>query len=403
MILRLGWRFVALWCLLVPLLTAAADSKDELKALREQLEVLKREMTESEGDRREVADQLRDSERAISEATRTYRDAHAAQQKARDEQREIEVRIRRTDADIATRSKGLESLLYFRYVHGEFGAWRMLLSGSSADLHSITRDLHYLSYVSRAQSELIRGLHASLEELNRLARQSREKSEELAKLEAHARDQRVKLEGERAEWRRVLDRLSSQIQKQRRSLQSLQANERRLADLVERLSQAIQERARDRMTLAPSSPKSTGRNEKVPEAGDTRGVFSSLRGRLRLPVRGDVVGRFGAPRAEGGPTWKGVFIRGTEGEEVRAVAAGRIVFADWMRGFGNLLIVDHGDTYLTIYGNNESLLRRPGDAVKTGDAIATVGRTGGNDAAGLYFELRYQGRAIDPLSWVSMR
>ncbi|MFN0300861.1 MAG: murein hydrolase activator EnvC family protein [Burkholderiales bacterium] len=373
-----------------------AAEKDELKALRDQLEVLKSEMAEAEGDRKEVADQLRDSERGISEATRTYREFQAAQQKAREEQRELEARIRRTDADITQRSKGLERILYFRYVHGEVGTLRLLLN--RADLHSLARDLHYLSHVSRAQSELIRGLRASLDELSQLARQSRDKTEELAKLEARARDERSKLERERVEWQRVLDRLSTQIQKQRRSLQTLQANERRLADLVERLSRAIRERA-----PLPSSPKPVERNEKVPEVGDTRGVFSSLRGRLRLPVRGDVVGRFGAPRAEGGPSWKGIFIRGAEGEEVRAVASGRIVFADWMRGFGNLLIVDHGDSYLTIYGNNESLLRRPGDAVRTGDAIATVGRTGGNDSAGLYFELRHQGRAIDPLSWVSLR
>lgn len=372
-----------------------AAEKDELKALRDQLEVLKSEMAEAEGDRKEVADQLRDSERAISEATRTYREFQAAQHKAREEQRELEARIRRTDADINQRSRSLERILYFRYVHGEVGTLRLLLN--SADLHALARDLHYLSYVSRAQSELIRGLRASLDELSQLARQSREKTDELAKLETRARDERSKLERERGEWQRVLDRLSTQIQKQRRSLQTLQANERRLADLVERLSRAIRERA------SPPSPRPIDRNEKVPEAGDTRGVFSSLRGRLRLPVRGDVVGRFGTPRAEGGPSWKGIFIRGAEGEEVRAVASGRIVFADWMRGFGNLLIVDHGDSYLTIYGNNESLLRRPGDAVRSGDPIATVGRTGGSESAGLYFELRHQGRAIDPLSWVSLR
>lgn len=397
MIVGLTRRLVSL-CIALPLVFfsgfPAAAEKDELKALRDQLEVLKSEMAEAEGDRKEVADQLRDSERAISEATRTYREFQAAQQKAREEQRELEARIRRIDADITQRSRGLERILYFRYVHGEVGTLRLLFN--SADLHALARDLHYLSHVSRAQSELIRGLRASLDELSQLARQSLDKTEELAKLEARARDGRSKLERERVEWQRVLDRLSTQIQKQRRSLQTLQANERRLADLVERLSRAIRERA-------PTSPKPVERNEKVPEAGDTRGVFSSLRGRLRLPVRGDVVGRFGTPRAEGGPSWKGIFIRGAEGEEVRAVASGRIVFADWMRGFGNLLIVDHGDSYLTIYGNNESLLRRPGDAVRSGDPIATVGRTGGNDAAGLYFELRHQGRAIDPLSWVSLR
>lgn len=392
---------VAVTFALVGLLSAtgshAADNRGELKAIREQLDVLKREVAESEGDRKEVADQLRDSERAISEATKAYRDHQAALRKAREEHRDIDARIRRNELDIAARAKSLERIVYFRYVHGEAGPLRVILA--SRDFSSLARDLYYLSHVSRAQSELIRGLRESLEELNQLARQSRTKTEELTSLEAQARDGRSKLEAERAEWQSVLTRLSSQIQKQRRSMQTLQANERRMADLVERLSRAIRERP------APSAslPKPTDRNDKVPEAGDTRGVFSTLRGKLRLPVRGEVVGRFGSPRAEGGPSWKGVFIRGSEGDEVRAVASGRIVFADWMRGFGNLLIVDHGDTYLTIYGNNESLLRRPGETVKSGDTIATLGRTGGNESAGLYFELRHQGRAIDPLSWVSLR
>ncbi|MSQ19569.1 MAG: peptidase M23 [Betaproteobacteria bacterium] len=375
----------------------AADSKGELRALREQLDALKREMAESEGDRKEVADQLRDSERAISEATKSYREHQAAQRKAREEHREIDARIRQNELDIASRSKNLERIVYFRYVHGEVGPLRVMLA--SRDFSSLARDLYYLSHVSRAQSDMIRGLRESLAELNQLAHQSRAKAEELAALEAAARDGRSKLEAERAEWRSVLARLSSQIQKQRRSMQTLQANERRMAELVERLSRAI----RERPVPSPSLSKPTDRNDKVPEVGDTRGVFSSLRGKLRLPVRGEVTGRFGSPRAEGGPSWKGVFIRGSEGDEVRAVASGRIVFADWMRGFGNLLIVDHGDTYLTIYGNNESLLRRPGETVKGGDTIATLGRTGGNESAGLYFELRHQGRAIDPLSWVSLR
>jgi len=88
---------------------------------------------------------------------------------------------------------------------------------------------------------------------------------------------------------------------------------------------------------------------------------------------------------------------------VRAVAGGRVAFAEWMRGFGNLMIIDHGQGYLTIYGNNEALLKQVGDLVKTGDAVATVGNSGGNSESGLYFEIRYQGKAFDPLSWVSLR
>ena len=127
-----------------------------------------------------------------------------------------------------------------------------------------------------------------------------------------------------------------------------------------------------------------------------------MRGQLHLPLRGDILTRFGANRADG-PSAKGVFIRAAEGSEIRAVAAGRVVFADWLRGFGNLIIVDHGDQYLTIYGNNQAVLKHPGDTVKAGDVIASAGNSGGNEQSGLYFEMRHQGRAFDPLSWVTTR
>jgi septal ring factor EnvC (AmiA/AmiB activator) len=128
-----------------------------------------------------------------------------------------------------------------------------------------------------------------------------------------------------------------------------------------------------------------------------------MKGSLRLPVRGELVGRYGAQRSTGTASAKGVFIRAAEGESVRAVAAGRVVYSDWMRGFGNLLIVDHGDAFLSIYGNNESLLKQTGDAVTLGEAVATVGQSGGNEETGLYFELRHLGRPFDPLSWVKLK
>jgi septal ring factor EnvC (AmiA/AmiB activator) len=103
------------------------------------------------------------------------------------------------------------------------------------------------------------------------------------------------------------------------------------------------------------------------------------------------------------PTWKGVFIRCPQGSEVRAVAAGRVVFADWLRGFGNLLIVDHGEGLLSVYGNNESLLRGVGDRIDADEVVAEVGNTGGNAESGLYFEIRFEGRPIDPLKWAQAR
>ena len=114
-----------------------------------------------------------------------------------------------------------------------------------------------------------------------------------------------------------------------------------------------------------------------------------------------VSNRFGAARQEGS-NWKGLFIRAGAGSEVKAIAAGRVVFADWMRGFGNLMIVDHGGSYLSIYGNNDALLKQVGDSLRGGETIVSVGNSGGNPESGLYFELRQNGQPIDPLKWVKL-
>jgi septal ring factor EnvC (AmiA/AmiB activator) len=129
------------------------------------------------------------------------------------------------------------------------------------------------------------------------------------------------------------------------------------------------------------------------------GAFESLRGRLPAPISGKIAARFGAKRGDG-PTWRGMFIKAPEGTDVRAIAAGRVVFANWMRGYGNLIIINHGGEYLSIYGNNQTLMKQAGDAVKPGDVIASAGNTGGNEESGLYFELRHLGKAFDPSGWI---
>jgi len=149
----------------------------------------------------------------------------------------------------------------------------------------------------------------------------------------------------------------------------------------------------------------------VPHGGaPSPAAFIALLGKLELPVDGQLGARFGAARRDedgqpqaGAPTWKGLFIRAPAGAEVHAVAAGRVVFADWLRGFGNLMILDHGDGLLSVYGNNETLLRGIGDAVQAREVIAAVGSTGGSQDSGLYFELRYQGKPFDPLAWMGPR
>jgi septal ring factor EnvC (AmiA/AmiB activator) len=128
--------------------------------------------------------------------------------------------------------------------------------------------------------------------------------------------------------------------------------------------------------------------------------FTSLKGKMALPVKGKIANRFGTHRPESTMAWTGWFLRASANQPVKAVAAGRVVYADWLRGFGNLLIIDHGQGYMSLYGDNETLYKQVGDTLLAGETVATVGNSGGNEDSGLYFELRFEGKPFDPAKWV---
>jgi septal ring factor EnvC (AmiA/AmiB activator) len=375
---------------------AAAGEKEDLEALRKKVERLRGDLAGAEGNRAEAADQLRESERAISDANRTLRDLAEELAAARSGLRELDGETARVGAARAGREAELASLLRARYMSGQPGTLALLLSGEQPS--RIARELGYVGYLARAYADLVQTLESDQRRLATLGEEARARAAELGLLERSQRAERERLVREQVERAAVLEKLSDQIRKQQRELATLERNEKRLARLVAELAKAIRP-----PSAPPPREKSLLRNEKVPQPGGNAGVFSSLKGQLRLPVRGELIGRFGAPRAGGGLVWKGVFVRAPEGEEVRAVAAGRVVFADWLRGFGNLLVLDHGQGFLTIYGNNQSIVKRPGDDVKGGEVVATVGATGGVEESGLYFEVRQQGQPVDPLAWVNTR
>jgi septal ring factor EnvC (AmiA/AmiB activator) len=303
----------------------------------------------------------------------------------------LSARQRTLEAGLAGQQAALGRILAARYAAGAPDALKIALSGENPS--DIARKLYYLAELSRAQAALLREMRAGLADVAEVRRQAESRRAKLESIEARHRVDRERLVKERRTRRQVLARVSAEVRASRRQMQTLLADEKRLARLVEEIVRALSEHR----------GAGYARVEKVPELGSIEGPFSAQRGKLRLPVRGELVGRFGAPRDEGPAGKTGVFIRAAEGQVVRAVAAGQVVYADWMRGFGNLLIVDHGEAYLSIYGNNESLLKQPGDPVAAGEAIATVGASGGNEQSGLYFELRHLGKAFDPLRWVVLK
>jgi len=395
--------------------TEVAEKKADLKELREKIDSLQKDISNAEGSKAEVADQLKDSERSISHLQRELRELGEQKGELQGTLRELGQQSRSLEGQLAAQQAQLENLLYRQYLRGSPDSLQLLLNGD--DPSQIARDLYYLGAVARARADLLAQLEATLKKKQALAASTRERATALAAVEEKQKDKHGKLVSQREQKKATLSKIAAQIAAQKKEVGALQRDEKRMTELIDRLSKLIAartaaaKREASRNSAPPSRPGKSGtgsragateiENNQLPQAAPA-GSFARQKGELRLPVKGTVTNRFGSPRQEGN-NWKGLFIRSNAGNEVKAVAGGRVVFAEWMRGFGNLLIIDHGDSYLSIYGNNDALLKHVGDSIRGGDTVATVGNSGGNPESGLYFEIRHQGQPVDPLKWASLK
>ncbi|OGA46339.1 MAG: peptidase M23 [Betaproteobacteria bacterium RIFCSPLOWO2_12_FULL_62_13] len=374
-----------------PAARSAAEAKYELRDLRGKIEALQKRLAGTEDSRSEAADALKETERAISDANRGLRELAHQSRDANQRLAELRAESRRAEETLGRQQALLARVLYQHYLGGEVGPLRLLLNRE--DPNRIARQLHYFGYISRARADLIGELRVNLARLKELAHETERKAIELAAIAAEQTAQKRRLDREKGARGRLLASIARAIQRQRREIGTLKRDETRLARLVEQLGRIV--------ARTPAPPRLT--NERLPDGSADGGLFEGLKGRLSLPVRGELGNRFGSPRPDGGLTWKGLFIAARAGEEVRAIASGRVVFADWLRGFGNLLIIDHGGAYMSLYGYNEALYKRVGEVIHAGEPIATVGNSGGNADSGLYFELRHEGKPFDPLTWVNIQ
>lgn len=421
--------------------TAITEKRSDLKEVQERIRDLQKEISKSEESRDDAAEALRETEQTISSNRRRLRELADARRVAEAELARIAAAGAALEARVKSQQAVLEKLLTRFYVGGQAQGLRHMLSGS--DPNQLARDLYYLKQLSRSEADLIGGLRTSLAEQASLLDEARTARDALAEIEAEQREEAAQLAAQQRTRKTVLAGLSDKLRSQRKEVGNLKRNETRLSRLIDGLTELArkraaaaekarrqaqaaedQRRAREAAAAAraarepaehagseqprhaepasrPEAP--IARIDQTPEDSPGTAPFAQLRGRMRLPVRGELMNRFGTPRTDGGSSWRGLFIRATAGGEVKAIADGRIAFADWLRGFGNLVIVDHGEDYLSIYGYNESLLRSAGQLVRAGEAIASVGNSGGSEESGLYFELRHRGQPIDPLRWLSLR
>jgi septal ring factor EnvC (AmiA/AmiB activator) len=379
------------FCCLVLVNVAYATQQEELENLRERIAAVQHEMDKTSESKSEAADALRESERAISNSNRKLAELAALQRAADQKLGKLQNQQEKMNADMAGQRALLGKLLYQQYLGGKHEYLKLLLNNQ--DPNQVARDLRYYQYIARSRANWLANLRKSLAELDEVSASTRDQRAELASLREEQTIQKKTLEKEKHARQHMLAKISKQLHQQHREIARLQRDENRLAELVDKLTKV----------LAKPKSDSLFRNDNLPDDRFDGRPFDQLKGKLTLPVKGVITNRFGTLRPESRVQWKGLFLRTSSGQAVKAIAAGRVVFADWLRGFGNLLIIDHGKGYMSLYANNETLYKQVGDVLSGGDTIATVGNTGGNEDFGLYFELRHESKPLDPMKWMATK
>jgi septal ring factor EnvC (AmiA/AmiB activator) len=357
---------------------AHATQQDDLDKLRKRIAALQQDFERTNESKSEAADELRESERAISDSNRTLHRLAQQQQAANRELDQLQQRAAAMDQELQVQQLMLGRLLYQQYLDGGEQEYLKLLLNND-DPSQVARELHYYGYIARDRADTLKSLDSGLTRLRAVTDLARQKRDEIAALRAEEQEQQKLLERDKRTRQQMLQRIALQLKQQRREIGRLQRNESRLSQLVEKLARVL------------------------PDGKGNEIAFRSLKGKLSMPVKGKPGNKFGARRPESTLTWTGWFLRAAASQPVKAVAAGRVVYADWLRGFGNLLIVDHGQGYMSLYGNNETLYKQVGDTLRGEDIIAAVGSSGGNEDSGLYFELRFEGKPLDPTPWIRKR
>ncbi|MBA4724959.1 MAG: murein hydrolase activator EnvC [Pseudomonas sp.] len=404
---------LAFLCLLGPAVAdERAAARQQIEAARQDIAELQKLLKQIEQEKSGVQKQLQTTE---SEMGQLEKQVDSLQQEIDRSEAELE-RLNEEKATLEGARLEQQRLIGLQaraaYQNGRQEYLKLLLNQQNPEKFS--RTLTYYDYLNKARLEQLDSFNETLRQLanveadieaqqnllaekkdgllerrNQLAEVRKERQQTLAKLNSDLSTRERKLQArrqEQAQFERVLKTIEETLARQAR-----EAEEARQREL---LAERQRQQQRQAGSAAPSGPM-------VSSAGSSfGGPFAQAKGKLPWPVDGRLVARYGTPRGGDARTkWDGVLIGASAGTQVRAVHGGRVVFADWLRGAGLLVILDHGNGYLSLYGHNQSLLRDAGEIVKAGDPIATVGTSGGQETAALYFAIRQQGRPSDPAQW----
>ncbi|UJP04810.1 MAG: peptidoglycan DD-metalloendopeptidase family protein [Nitrosomonas sp.] len=386
------------WLLLLSLLffyqpvSVFPNNQENLKLLRERIHGLQKDLIIKQEFKQDTSSALRKTQETINTITHRLLNLKEEDRKAVAEYRHLQTQYQHIKHQTNSERDQLGELLYQQYLQGNQNYLRLAINQQNPN--QIARAAYYYRQLSTSRMNSLRNLQLNQEKLEALILSSRQKKDEIAAIQAKYFEQHKKLEREKTTQQNLLAQISGQIVRQQQEIEKLTKDERQLNKLINEINKInIHHTTTNNQSLI---------NNKLPDTSLAATPFTIQKGKLNLPVRGKLVNTFGGQRTGKQLTWKGLFIQSNEGSEVKAISSGKIVFADWLRGFGYLIIVDHGNSYMSLYGNNATLRKQTGETIHGGDTIATVGNSSGNLETGLYFELRHQGKPFDPMTWIKI-
>ena len=385
MVFRCLSSSLAKYCLLVSCLAAppfisatqADDSADKLEALRKTMAEVKAELERVKNNRSELLSELEGSENKIGELSEQV---DKLKGELGDKKNQMEDLRTEKEAAISAKKQHQQAAgqhIRSAYLLGQQSHLKLLLNQQNPARAS--RNLKYLDYLVRSRSDKISAFSSAVQKINRIEPQIASAAAAIESNHQKLSQQRQSLIATQAERKRTLQRLEQAIASTDARLQALEQDRQQLQKLVVRIFEVT-----DEMDFS------------VPDTV----AITKMKGRLPWPTKGKIAKRFGFYRVDGRLRWQGVLIDASEGEPVKAVHNGRVVFADYLRGQGLLIMIDHGSDYMSIYAHNQSLYKKVGDWVAAGEQIASVGNSGGQQTSQLYFELRHKLVPINPQGWL---
>lgn len=368
-------------CMLAFLATGQVDRSD-LDNIKSLIEQTRQQLEEKLEDSERLQQELKLAELQIAESATQLNQTDNALTTTREDIAELESEKKSTQGTIDKQQRSLANQIKSAFMAGNYDFAKMIFNQDDAS--KFERLLTYYQYLNKARQEEIKAFRELIKTLESLQLQLSEKENQQIVLIAQQRSQAQRLR-ERQQARQVtLRNLDAQIKSDQARVAQLVQQEQSLTQAIERAEIAAQ-RAAD---AAPQSVTLQG--------------LTSLKGQLLAPSSGSIEGLFGK-RRQGQVRWKGIVINAPSGSPVNAVADGKVLYADWLKGFGLVTIVDHGEGYMSVYGRNQALLKGVGDNVKAGDTISLIGNSGGQAQSGLYFEIRHKGKALNPSLWLRRR